>query len=278
MKTLKTIFAIAIITILSACSKDAPATPNDSNAVFRIKEYRDASGKVLISYQYNAQGKISKMIYSDGSFSNYTYNAQNLLTTDENGANVNPSSNSTTNYTYDAAGARINYVTTRNDGSQQKVEYTNNSSGLPTEYKYYTRATASATWVLNPPNGALYFYNANNQVIRFQRSRDYYLTAYDDRGNEIESKNYQLRTSEATYYLARQSNYTFDNKKAPNISNYYTAINNGLTSNSKNFNEDGSIQNESSGTVTYEYNEAGYATKVFRNNILQLSYVLEKVQ
>ena len=282
-KNLKTIFALAFIAILSSCSKDGDTTtptpsPNPADAVYRVKEYRDASNVAVISYLYNAQNKMTKVVYAGGSFVNYTYNTAGLLITEEYGGNINSANNGVTSYVYDTTGAKIESVSTRNNGlSKGKFVYTNNSSGLPTGYKYFNWNAATSTWVASPSNDGLYFYNTNNQEIRFQRATDYTIYTYDDRGNQNSARRYTIDAINGNY-LSYQANSTYDDKKYNVIDPNYKQINNALTANAKSLNQAGVASQEVSGNNTYEYNEAGYPTKQFTNGVLSVIYVLEKVQ
>ncbi len=277
MKNLKTILVLAFIAILSSCSKD-DATSNPADGVYRLKEYRNASNVAVISYQYNAQNKITKMVYASGSFANYSYNTAGLIITEEFGGNINPADNGVTNIVYDTTGAKIEVTSTRNnDLTKVKVVYTNNSSGLPTGYKYFNWNTATSTWVASPSNDALYFYNTTYQEIRFQRATDYTIYTYDDRGNQNSARRYRIDAINGNY-VSYQANSTYDDKKYNLISPDYKQINNALTYNAKSLNQAGVASQEVSGNNTYEYNEAGYPTKQFTNGVLSVIYVLEKVQ
>lgn len=277
MKTINHIVALLLLAIIISCSKDE-ATPNPTDGVYRVKEILAANGTVSATYIYNTQGKMTKAIFANGVFNNYTYNAQDLLIAYEYAGAVNPDDNYTANYIYDATGAKTEEIATRSNGSKFKTIYTNNSSGLPTESNYFVWNTVTSSWNESADNRYLYFYNGRNQLVRFQRTTDYFLSAYDDRGNQIEYKQYRKK-ADGTYYLTFQNNTSYDNKKAIVTSPFKQENpNNYLTGSSKSFAEDGTITNETSGAAySYEYNEAGYATKLFINGVLNATYILEKV-
>lgn len=282
MKIFKKIILLLSILPIISCSKDddnSTPTPNPADSVYRVTEVRNASGVVSASYIYNTQGKMSKAVFSNGVFSNYSYNAQGLLITNEYAGAVNPDDNYTTNYVYDAAGAKIEEIATRSNGSKYKTIYTNNSSGLPTESNYFVWNTATSSWNESANNRYLYFYNGRNQLVRFQRTTGYFLSPYDDRGNNIEYKQYNKK-ADGSYYVRYQNNITFDDKKATILNPFKPENpNNYLTFSSKTFAEDGTISNQtSSPPYSYEYNEADYVTKQFINGVLNGTYILEKVQ
>jgi len=278
MKITKQLLGFLLLTIMISCSKDdVPAPiPNPADATYRIKQETYAASGNSNTYEYNAQNKMTKSNNNNGSFIKWNYNSQGQIVSQENAGNVDASYNNIRNYVYNASGAKIEEINTRGDGSKTKYVYKNNSNNLPITFKYYDWNTTTNTWIESTSSNAVYTYNNNNQIIRFQRESDYYLTSYDARGNQNENKQYNKK-ADGSFYLSYQSNRTFDDKKIPQTSPIPYGVNNFIDIIGKNFLEDGSLGSQSSVTFSYEYNEAGYVTKQFYNGVLSVIYILEKV-
>ena len=274
----KHILGFLLLIIMISCSKDdAPAPiPNPADAIYRIKQTTYPLSGNSSTYEYNAQNKMTKRNNYDGSFIKWNYNSQGQLVSQENGGNVDVSYNSMQNYVYNATGAKIEDIYTRGDGTKYKFVYTNNSNNLPITLKYFYLNITTNTWIESASNNVVYTYNNNNQIIRLQRESDYYLNAYDSRGNQNENRQYNKKP-DGSFYLRYQSNSTYDDKKTPQTNPIAYGVNNAIDAVSKTFLEDGSLSNQSSTTFTYEYNEAGYVTKQFYNGVLNVTYTLEKI-
>jgi YD repeat-containing protein len=281
MKNLKTIIsmlAVTLIIILSSCSKsENDSIPIPAEAIYRIKEISGQNGVVVSRYTYNTAGKLEKIAFNNGQFLSYEYNTKGLLILAESAGNPNPTENNSLNYTYDVNGVKTEQINKQNNINYSKIVYTINSSGLPTESKLYYWYVSSSSWIEDINQKRLYFYNAKNQLIRNQKPVDYALFLYDERGNLIESKSF-FQQANGIYILSFQDNLTFDDKKSHNLyPELDKQINNQLIKTSKLFDQDGNVTSQSQTNSTYDYNEAGYVTKMFTNGALTAIYTLEKM-
>lgn len=277
MRILKNTLIILLLTFIISCSKDenTPASENPALNVYRIKQVIFPSTTTM-DYEYNAQNKVSKIAYTTGIFEKYTYNSQGSILTYEASGYVSISQNSITNYVYDSSGVKIEEITVRGNGNKYKFVYTNNN-GLPIEFKNYTWNTTTNLWVESTGSRLTYIYNSNNQVTRTQADSYYVLNAYDSRGNSNEYKLYNKK-SDGTYFLSNQVNYTYDDKKAINYGPFTNGNKNNITDYlSKTYLENGSLSDQSSGSYSYEYNEASYVTKQYYNGALNATFSLDKI-
>lgn len=293
MKTLKKIIFLLSITTILSCSNDdnnTTPTPNTDNATYRIKQKTIVSNGSMVNYEYTPDNKISKLTYPGGRFEKYNYNSQGLLLSFQVGGHAPGGPNNyTSNFLYNATGARTETISTYLDdagqmASKQKTTYLVNAQGLPTETRYYSWNIATSLWVEYN-----YYtkqeYNNNKQLSKIETfnnvsfSTDYATYTYDLKGNNIESKAYK-RKPDNSFYLSYQYNATFDDKKVIQLfgtSNDINNVNNSIDAVAKTYAIDGSVSNQSAATYSYEYNEAGYVTKEFYNGSLQATYILEKV-
>ena len=287
-KTIKIIFGFLVLGLTTACSKDDPTAPipNSTEAVYRIKQKTIASNGNVINYEYTPQNQISKITYPNGKIEKYNYNSQGvLLSFQVSGNPPGGPNNYTANYLYNTTGIKTEELFNNLDdagqpSSKQKIEYQTNTQGLPTKTTYYNWNSTNSLWVLS--NYFVSTYNDKKQLLK----NDYYNSTgfstlnysftYDSKGNKNESKEYQ-RKPDNSFYLSYQFNVTFDDKKAIQNFNGQSDANNTIDMVSKTFAVDGSVSNQNSATQSYEYNEAGYVTKIFYNGVLSATYNLEKV-
>jgi YD repeat-containing protein len=290
---MKNILNILLLTLLVSCSKDdatTEPTTNPADAVYRIKQKIFAGNGITVNYEYTPQNKINKITYPDGRFEKYNYNSQGLLLSFQVGGNApGGPSNYSTNFLYDATGARTETIATYlNDAGQiagkQKITYLVNADGFPIETRNYSWNMTTSLWV----QGNTYTkqtYNPNRQLTKTETfnsasfSTGYTNYTHDTKGNANEYKEYK-RKPDNSFYLSYQYNATFDDKKIIQNFSFYNdffQVNNTIDAIAKEFATDGSVSNQSSATYSYEYNEAGYVTKVFYNGVLSTTYMLEKV-
>lgn len=290
---MKNIITILLLTLIVSCSKDDAATeptPNPADAVYRIKQKIFASNGNTVNYEYTPDNKISKLTYPAGRFEKYNYNSQGLLLSFQAGGNApGGPSNYTTNFLYNSSGIRTEIISSYLDDAgqpagKQKTTYQVNAQGLPAETRNYNWNVTTSLWI----EGSFYTkqtYNANKQLTKIETfnsasfSTRYSEYGYDSKGNTNEYKEYK-RKPDNSFYLSYQYNATFDDKKVIQNFSFYNdffQVNNTIDAIAKEFATDGSVSNQSSATYSYEYNEAGYVTKVFYNGVLSTTYILEKV-
>jgi hypothetical protein len=287
----KTIFLFAIIFSFLSCSKDDEPTPDGTSSNYRVKTRTLVYGSntYVYQYEYNAYGKISKITYQDGSYTTYSYNSSNLLIKYQNFGNSSYDLYYTT-YTYTSNGnldEEMNY--TRQTGSSiiQKnkttYSYLDNKVSQKVEYQWNQ---ITNDWV--SPDTTKYEYNADGKMSKINEigNRRYYLMTYDANNNITKTEQYDLKSGSTQYYLSSSTTRTFDTKKANNTSfsefpndfnpNYYVSGgNNEVDVVDKNFNESGNITSSYVYTNTYQYNEAGYPTKISGEQLNE-EYILEK--
>jgi hypothetical protein len=271
MKTLQiTLFAVAIL-FATSCKKDR----NESGGNYRIKQILYNSGETA-TYQYNKQNQITRIDYPGGYFEKAVYNSSGWLTAYEVGGYSSPSQNYKRDYVYNPAGIIQEEITTYGTGDKYKIIYAI-TNGLQTGYKYYS--WTGADWKEGSINNVTFSYNGSNQQIKIQSASQYILYAYDERGNVNNIKNYLMKSDNSGFYLYSTSVRTYDNKKQidASIIKYTRAKNNYLDIVATTYVENGMIDQQSTSTYSYEYNDAGYVTKRFLNGVLQATYTLEKI-
>jgi YD repeat-containing protein len=276
------IFLLLVALTLFACKKKQstpePEKPiNPADLKYRIKEViYPNEGKS--SYEYNSNNQITKTINPDGSKTIYTYNTDGKLTKAESIENINPIYNSTTAYIYNNAGIKQEQISTRSDGTRNKIVYSINNN-LASGYKYYIWNNVNATWIEDTNSVVTYTYNSNNQIIRFTNKSQYTILGYDDRGNASSRKTY-VKKLNGSYYLYYKYDATFDTKKF--INDYPEAaqnkVNNRLDAAYTYYLQNGAIDTQQSNTALYEYNAADYVSKYFSNGTLVATYILEEIK
>jgi hypothetical protein len=92
-------------------------------------------------------------------------------------------------------------------------------------------------------------------------------------------KHYKMKSDKSGFYLYSSSILTFDNKKPIESSIMKSTLwkNNYLDMAGTGYLENGVIDYHNASTYSYEYNDAGYVTKTFRDGILQTTYILERI-
>jgi len=288
-----TIVIFAIIFSLFSCSKnEEPTTPDPSTFNYRVKTETTTSGSNsnATQYEYNTNGKVSKITYYNGTYAVLTYNSANLLIKYE----VFSSSYDIyyINYTYNSSGNVEEAITyqqqtgsTLLDRYKDSFIYSNNrlTQILSTSWNHATN-----DWHTNP-SIANYEYNANGKISKKNEVNNgrYYLMTYDANNNITKTDEYNLQSGSTTqYYLRSSTTRTFDTKKANTTSfsilpnsfnpNYFVSGgNNVIDVVAKQYSETGSVTSTYSETNTYQYNEAGYPTKIV-NGATTTEYVLEK--
>ncbi len=289
----KTILLFAIIFSLFSCSKnEEPTTPDPSTFNYRVKTETNTndSNSITTQYEYNANGKVSKITYQNGTYIVLTYNSANLLIKYENSSSGNDIYY--INYTYNSSGNVEEAITyqqqtgsTLLDRYKDSFIYSNNrlTQTLRTSWRHATN-----DWNTNP-SIANYEYNANGKISKKNEVTNgrYYLMTYDANNNITKTDEYNLQSGSTTqYYLRSSTTRTFDTKKAnttsfsivPNGFNPYDLVsggNNVIDLVAKQYSESGSVTSTHSETNTYQYNEAGYPTKIV-NGATTTEYVLEK--
>jgi hypothetical protein len=271
MKTLQiTLFAIAIL-FATSCKKDK----NGSGGNYRIKQILFNGGQTA-TYQYNSQNQIIRIDFSPGYYHKAVYNSSGKINFFEVGGNSSPSDDFLKDYIYNPQGIVQEEIFTDGTGAKSKVIY-KITNGLQTGYQYYT--FTGGAWKADLSNSGTYSYNDSNQKIRIQSATHYTLYEYDERGNMINRKYYEMKSDNSGFYLYAKSILTCDNKRyidADIIKNTLVK-NNYLDIITTTYLENGMIDEQTTIAYTYEYNDAGYVTKKFYNGVLQATYTLEKI-
>jgi hypothetical protein len=288
----KSIVLFAIIFSLFSCSKDDEPTSDATSSNYRVKTQTTISGSntYVQQYEYNANGKISKLIYQDGEYAIYSYNSSNLLIKVQNYGNSAYDILYTT-FTYTPNGNLDEKIACqRQTGStilnKYKFNYTYSNNKVMQELQYQW-SQLSNNW--SNPSTTNYEYNANGKLSKINEISNsrYFLMTYDANNNITKTDQYDLKSGSTTqYYLRRSTTRTFDTKKANNTSfsefpnyfnpNYYVSGGNNLVDVvDKYYTEAGVVENSSAYTNTYQYNEAGYPTKM-SGGAFNEEYVLEK--
>lgn len=287
----KTILLFAIIFSLFSCSKDEEPTPTNANYRVKTKTEKVGANTYVTQYEYNANGKFSKVSYVNGSSTTYSYNSANLLIKTETTGDPNYNLLYTT-FTYNASNnleEQIYYTRANNSAIINKYRTTFTYAGINlTQAQQYQWNNLTNNWVPNP-SVTNYEYNANGKLSKIDElgNSRYFLMTYDAAGNMTKTDQYDLKPGSTTqYYLRRTTTRTFDTKKANNTSfseipnyfnpNYYTSGgNNEIDVVNKYYTEAGVVENSYAHTNTYQYNDAGYPTKI-SGGIVDTDFVLEK--
>jgi YD repeat-containing protein len=271
MKTLQlTLFAAAIL-FATSCKKDR----NESDGNYRIKKILYSSGD-SVTIGYNNQNQINRKDYANGNFEWAVYNSTGQITSYELGGSPIPSQNYSMVYVYHPAGILQEEITTLGNGVKYKFVYTI-TNNLQTEPKFYT--WTGGAWKEIVSNSTVYTYNDNKQRIKIQQANGYQLWRYDEKGNLNDVRFYQMKFDNSGFYLSASTTYTFDDKKAidANFTKSSYIKNNYLDAVSRSYAENGTVNTQHASTYSYEYNDAGFVTKRFRNGVLESTYTLEKI-
>lgn len=281
------ILPVFFLVLITACSKDdvsSTPTTNTATEKYRLAEAKYSNGSTN-KFEYNATGKLTKILTNGNLTNTYNYDSQERLTRVENTSNYQYYFK---DYTYSSNNVQPNESITRykvaGDAQETKIRevytYANN---LLTEMNYAFWNSINGNY--SPPILYKYEYDSNKNLIKFTiGNNNYSLYTYDTNGNTTEIKQFELKQGSTTaFYMWRSTNYTFDNKKNltsnlyPNpTGNNKTIANNQLDRVLKNFEENGATSSINNETKTYEYNEAGYPVKATTNGIAT-NYVLEKI-
>ncbi|MGL4632162.1 MAG: hypothetical protein ACRCVT_13240 [Leadbetterella sp.] len=273
----QTKLVLAGLILLLACkTKNVSSDTTGGSDAYRIKKIEYVAGSTD-TYTYNAESKITQINKGAGAFLKFSYDTQGKMTSEEHRGNPDGEENFLTTYSYSSSGYLTEQITTYEDGSKERLVYTNNSSGLPTNIKHYKGSKSSTAWVESPNDHEDYVYNSSNQCTRNNRSFDYDLNAYDSKGNLTETKQY-YKKSNGSYYLNNQTNISYDDKKAIQDLPEIKLINNPLETKIKHWEEDGSADDPITLKSSYEYNSDGYVTKRFEGGALYATYTLEKAK
>ena len=201
MKTLKTVLAIAIIVILSSCSKndDAPQAQTVSN-------YRITKDRNDYNYEYNAQGKLSKVKSNTNVLlAEYSYNSLGVLTKISGDYRTTTEFNYE-NFTYNNNGTIAEKIIDNkqpgNPASKSKYVYEYDANNNIKKIVYYSYNSVSNTFSTLNNYNQNFVYDQNNRLIKIfgngfnnLRDTDYMEFIYDTNGNMIEEKTFVLKTA-----------------------------------------------------------------------------------
>jgi YD repeat-containing protein len=267
-----TIFALT----LPACSSEDPKPEPER---YRLKEVTYESGNIT-QYEYDAKGRVSKIIWIGASAATeeYTYDSQDRI--------IKSTMTAPTyeyyihQYSYGSDGNVEESIITslrKGDAAQEKrkYEYDYVNKHL-TQIRLYTWISSTNSWSTTPivQTGT---YDEKGRVTKITGEKDYYSFSYDEVGNKTDYRRYiQKMGSSTSYYLATQSIATFDQKpnafksvQLPVPSLFISNPNNVIDETTKTFNEDGSTKGISTYSAVYEYNSAGYVTKINNTILIQ---------
>ncbi len=257
-----------LIFVLACSSGDDPAPADEK---YRLKEYKYKSGDIT-TYTYQPDGKLAKVSSLDGS-TTYQYDSKGKLI---NMVVDNPGYYQyyRTSYTYRSNGTtEESLLTYRRIGTSMLEErqltqyiFTGN---LLTETRVSFWDNAKAQWVPSESNTTKYTYDDKGRVTRLAFSSVYWVSAYDEAGNRIDYKGFELKPGSTTeFYMWRHSTYTFDDKKSlydathyPYPTTYKAGPNNIVDVVQREFDEKGNTTRTYNFTNVYVYNEQGYPVK-----------------
>lgn len=280
--------ALTLMIILSSCSKsdstaDMPLpTPVASN-------YRVTKDRNDYNYEYNTQGKLSKVKSNTNTLlAEYSYNSLGVLTKISGDYRTTTEFNYE-NFTYNNNGTIAEKIIDNkqpgNPASKSKYVYEYDANNNIKKIVYYNYNSVSNTFSTLNNYNQNFVYDQNNRLIKIfgngfnnLRDTDYMEFIYDTNGNMIEEKTFVLKTAVGStgVYLAQSKAYTYDNKKyyrkgivpksIQGSYGFYELLegnreHNVVDTTNKNYSETGLT---SSGTSTniYEYNDGGYPTKL----------------
>lgn len=248
MKTLKTIIAIAILSLFSiSCSSDDESTPEPTKPTYLLTKTTNDLG--YSTYTYDANNKLSTVEHINPGFTNYKttffYNSNGKLeeALDSSSGGPFPSSiKSKATYIYDAQNRLI------------ERKYFQNSDDSPTQYDYVRS----------------YFFEYNgNSVIQKEVEKgkslpsNRYVFDFDTNGNILKYTSYnQIDANNPNGLINFSTVYVFDDKMNVESSFPTESLFPFITKN----NPIKYTQTDQSGTPTitdiaYEYNQDGYPIK-----------------
>lgn len=265
-----TLIFLILLALFGSCNKKESLEINNSPSGFLNKVKYGAD--LWYEYTWNNNNLINEE-KSKFHYTQHNYNDNNQLVSSD--FYVDPAIYSSSSYVLDAAMKRTEWVNPDNTAKESSNNYEYNGNGqlikrtilrLSTNYKSYTT----------------FEYNSNGQINKEtwhyenkdQGYRDY---VYDNAGNLISEKRYNLDSVTGKFKPSTTTTYEFDNNHNP-----YRSFNRqlpGLYTNQNNivketyelhFEVDASIQKIQITETTYEYNERGYPIK--KDGVIEFVY------
>jgi hypothetical protein len=275
MKNLIIILALAIVAVISSCSKDDNPVPGVPEPVFN--NYRLLTD-YSFSYEYSVAGKIIKRFQTQNPttyYKSYTYGINGKI---EKIENISPQTTTDTQrFDYDSGGKLLNIISENKaiggDLSKSKYVYSYNALGQMNKEESFVWIPATSQFESTPSSRRTYTYNSAGKISKdSQNAERYDEFDYDINGNLTEQRIYESKNAETVSYLYKKRKYTYDNQKNPYYNLYPTDLffafwentspNNILTTTEIEYTEAGVATTINRPTLSYTYNGGSYPITV----------------